>query len=100
MIEILRLSMPISVWIMGFSAVYALQGLTCSRHWPANIDAGSALLVGWAVAVALQILCLAAILRAPSPSRFVQATAVSLAVTALIAAVWTMLPVLTATLCG
>ena len=74
MIEILRLSLPISLWVTGFSAVYALQGLSCSRHWPSDIDAQPILLVAWAVAIAI-------------------------AIAALVAAVWTMVPVLTASVC-
>ena len=99
MIEILRLSLPISLWITGFSAVYALQGLSCSRHWPADIDAHPVLLAAWAVAVAVQAFSLLAVVYAPSPSRFVQTTAFAIAMTALVAAVWTMMPVLTASVC-
>ena len=99
MIEILRLSLPVSVWITGFSAVYALQGLSCSRHWPTDIDARPVLLAAWAVAVAVQAVVLMAVLYAPSRSRFVQTTAVTLAAAALVAAVWTMMPVLAASVC-
>ena len=99
MIEILRLSLPISLWVTGFSAVYALQGLSCSRHWPSDIDAQPILLVAWAVAIAIQALSLMAVDYVPSPSRFVQATAIAIAIAALVAAVWTMVPVLTASVC-
>lgn len=99
MIEILRLSLPIVVWLTRFSAVYALQGLSCSLHWPNDIDARPVLLTAWFVAVAVQALGLMAILYAPSPSRFIQSTAVAIAGTALIAAIWTMMPVLAASVC-
>ena len=99
MIEILRLSLPITVWLTGFSAVYALQSLSCSRHWPTDIDARSVLLVAWFVAIAVQALGLMAVLYAPSPSRFIQSTAVAIAGTALIAAIWTLMPVLAASVC-
>lgn len=99
MIEILRLSLPISLWITGFSAVYALQGLSCSRHWPADIDARAVLLAAWATAIAVQALCLLAIWYAPSPSRFVQTSAMVIAATAFVAAVWTMMPILAASAC-
>ena len=99
MIEILRLSLPVSVWIMGFSTLYALQGLSCSRHWPTDIDARPVLLAAWAVAVAVQALSLMAVVYVPSPSRFVQTTTVTLAAAALVAAVWTMMPVLAASIC-
>ena len=99
MIEILRLSLPITVWLTGFSAVYALQGLSCSRHWPFDLAARPILLGAWAVAIFIQALCLFAILYAPSPSRFVQTTATTLAAAALVAALWTMMPVLAASVC-
>ena len=99
MIEILRLSLPISLWITGFSAVYALQGLSCSRHWPDDLEARPVLLAAWFVAIAVQALGLMAVLYAPSPSRFIQSTAVAIAGTALIAAIWTMVPVLAASVC-
>ena len=35
--EILRLSVPIACWLAGFSAIYALQALSCSRHWPEGL---------------------------------------------------------------
>ena len=97
--EILRLSLPITVWLMGLSAVYALQGLSCSRHWPADVEARLVLLAAWTVAIVLQLLILLAVVYAPSRSRFVQTAAITLAATALVAAVWTMMPVLTASVC-
>lgn len=100
MIEILRLSLPITVWLTGFSAVYALQGLSCSRHWPADLDPRPILLAAWAVAIVLQLVALLVVLSAPSPSRFVQTAAVTLAATALGAAVWTLMPVLVASICN
>ena len=99
MTEILRLSLPITVWITAFSAVYGLQGLTCSRHWPADLEPRPILLAAWAFAVALQVLWLLAILTIPSPSSFVQSTATALAVVALVAAAWTMMPVLATSTC-
>ncbi|MDZ4313109.1 MAG: hypothetical protein U1A24_21415 [Cypionkella sp.] len=99
MIEVLRLSVPITVWLTGFSAVYALQGISCSRHWPSDLDARPVLLAAWVVAIGLQLLTLMTVLYAPSKSRFVQTTATTLAVIALVAAVWTVMPVLVASLC-
>ena len=99
MIEILRLSLPITVWLMGFSAVYALQALSCSGHWPDNMETRPVLLAAWFVAIAVQVLSLMAVLYAPSPSRFIQSTAVAIAGTALIAAIWTMMPVLAVSVC-
>ena len=100
MIAILRLSLPITVWLIGFSAVYALQGLSCSRHWPAGIEPRPVLIAAWAVALALQALTLLAIVYNPSPSRFVRRTAITLAAAAVVACMWTMLPLLATSVCG
>ena len=99
MIEILRLSLPLTVWLTGFSAVYALQALSCSRHWPADLEARPVLIAACVVAVIIQLLSLMAVLFAPSPSRFVQTTATVLAATALVAALWTIIPALAASVC-
>ena len=99
MIEILRLSLPISLWITGFSAVYALQGFTCSRHWPDDLWARPVLLAAWAVCVGVQVLGLMAVRHAPSGSRFVQTAATAIAAAALFAALWTLMPVLVASAC-
>src|SRR5690606_20114388 len=66
MTQILRLSLPITFWLIGFSALYALQGLSCSRHWPAGLDPRTGLLVGAALYILVQGLALLAILRNPS----------------------------------
>ena len=99
MIEILRLSLPITLWVTGFSAVYGLQGLTCSRHWPDAILARPILLAAWACCVGLQVLGLVAVCYAPSKSRFVQTAATAIAATALLAAVWTLMPMLAVSAC-
>ena len=62
-------------------------------------EARPVLLTAWAVAIAVQAPGLMAVLYAPSPSRFIQSTAVAIAGTALIAAIWTMMPVLAASVC-
>lgn len=99
MIEILRLSLPITVWLIGFSAVYALQGLSCSRHWPSEVAARPVLIAAWIIAVGLQALMLVAVLHVPSPSRFTQTIATALAATSLVAAIWALMPVLAVSVC-
>ena len=97
--EILRLSLPMILWLLGFSAVYGLQGIACSRHWPAGMDARMVLLGLAALVVVAQAAMLLMVLRAPSSSRFVQGTAASLAVAAVVAGLWTMMPVLVTSVC-
>lgn len=99
MIEILRLSLPLTIWVTGFSALYALQGLTCSRHWPVEGDARLILVAAATIAVAAQGLCLLVLARHPSPSRFVQTTALTLTIASLVAAVWLLVPILATSTC-
>lgn len=99
MIEILRLSLPFTVWIVGFCAIYALQGLTCSRHWPETVDPRTALIAAALVYVAAQGLVLHLICRGHVASVFAQRTAAVVAVAALIAALWVSLPVLALSVC-
>ena len=99
MIEILRLSLPITVWLTGFSVIYALQGLSCSRHWPMDTDTRTVLIGVSALGVLVQVLILLVVLYAPSTSRFLQSTATALAAAAVVAAAWTMMPVLAAYVC-
>lgn len=100
MSNILRLSLPFTVWIFGFCGVYALQGFACSRHWPPGLDARTALIAAAALFIAMQGLVLWRTVSAPSSTSFVQATATILGAAALGAALWTSLPVLSLTVCG
>ncbi len=99
MSQVFRLSLPLTVWLIGFCALYALQGLTCSRHWPPSIDARSALIAAAAVFVLVQAVVLVAVLRAPSASRFLQRATIALAAVALASAAWTSIPVLAVSIC-
>jgi len=97
--EILRLALPFTVWIVGFCAIYGLQGLSCSRHWPEGLDA-RAVLIGAAVLYALaQVLVLVAVRRGPYELAFMQRAATVVAVAALAAAVWVSLPVVALSVC-
>ncbi|WP_137180682.1 hypothetical protein [Roseomonas sp. AR75] len=103
--DVLRIALPLTVWLGAFSAVYGLEGLVCSERWTAaGLDraTGRLALVGaWAAAVALQAVLLIG-LRSPrfaSPSGFVRCVSLTLAGVALLATAWTLLPVATSTLC-
>jgi hypothetical protein len=100
MTNVLRLSLPFTVWIIGFCAVYALQGLSCSRHWPEGVDPRQALLIAAGLFVAIQALVLVFLLGKPVQSRFVQGTTTTLGAAARAAALWTSSPVLAITVCG
>ena len=105
MTDILRISVPLTAWLAAFSAVYGLQGLVCSERW-ADVGLGlaagrAAMTVAWAAAVALQLALLLA-LRSPrfaSGSAFVRRVSLALAISALVATVWTLIPVVTTSAC-
>lgn len=101
--DILRISLPLTVWIAAFSAVYGLEGIVCSDGWiAAGFGPGhgrAALIAAWTAAIALQVVLIIR-LRKPSPSLpWVQRVGTILAVAALVATVWSLMPVVTASLC-
>ncbi|WP_230532590.1 hypothetical protein [Microvirga roseola] len=97
--DILRISVPLTIWLASFSAVYGLEGLVCSDRW-AQAGRG-ALLMAWAAAIVLQIVLLLALrsTRFASPSGFVRGVSLALAGVALVATAWTLLPVAVTSLC-
>jgi hypothetical protein len=99
MSQVLRLSLPMTLWLVGFSALYGLQGLSCSRHWPTSVEPRTALMAASALYLMVQGLALLVILRRPDASRFVQRVAVGLAAVALGAAAWTSMPILAVSIC-
>lgn len=104
--DILRISVPITAWLAAFSAVYGLQGFLCSDHWGGGewngVAAGRVLLVAaWGAVIAIQAALLLA-LRSPrfaSPRPFVRWVSNLLAAVALVAAVWTLFPVVATSRC-
>lgn len=101
MSDILRLTLPLSVWLCTFSAIYGLQGAICAGAL-AQVSGRAALIAAWLAAVAIQAALLFA-LRRPvwaAEGTFVQRLAVTLAVVALVAATWAQMPVLFASTCN
>ncbi|MCZ0963574.1 hypothetical protein [Paracoccus benzoatiresistens] len=105
MTDILRISLPLTVWIATFSVVYGLEGVVCSDLWTAaglSLGQGRAALVAsWIVAIALQAMVLIG-LRIPrygSSLPWVQRVSTILACVALVATVWSLMPVVTTSLC-
>ena len=103
--DVLRISAPLTVWLAAFSAVYGLEGLVCSERWEeARLGLGAgrvALIAAWVLALMIQAAMLLA-LRSPrfaSKRPFVRTLSLTLAVVALIATAWTLLPVVTTSLC-
>lgn len=94
MSAVLRLALPLTLWIAGFSAVYGLQGLLCARLAPwIGASGDRALLIAAALAViAAQILLCLALRRWPARDPALRRISLGLSVVALVATVWTLLP--------
>lgn len=104
MIDILRISVPLTVWLPSFSAIYGLEGVLCSNRSADAFGflAGRAPLVAaWLIAIAIQVAMLTGLRsrRFASPSPFIRSVSVPLAVTSLVATIWTAFPVMTLSRC-
>ncbi|MCL3883354.1 hypothetical protein [Marivita sp. GX14005] len=106
MMDILRLSLPLALWLASFSAVYGLHGLICSGKWASlgltELSARAALLIATALAVAVQAALVFALRSPPfaSPSPSLRRVSLTLAIVALIATGWTLFPAALMTMCG
>lgn len=107
MTEVLRMALPLTLWLISFSALYGLHGLVCAADWPlapgpAGIAWGRlALLTGAALAILAQLAVLVALGRTrlgPTPG-FLRRATLTLATAALIAAIWTSLPAAVLPIC-
>ena len=103
MSDILRLSLPLTLWLASFSAIYGLQGVICSPYWPGlGLGHGRiALIACGAVALALQIGLLFCLRRSPLRARlpWVHRLTTILAAVAIVATIWTVMPVLVVSVC-
>jgi hypothetical protein len=94
---ILRLALPLTLWIASFSGVYALHGLLCSGRFAGMVEEGTArllLVLAALAALAMQALLLTA-LRAPrwrEPDPALRRIGLGLAVVALVSTAWSLLP--------
>jgi hypothetical protein len=98
MINVFRIALPLTLWLVSFSAVYALHGMICAGTWAWLADPDRrqlALISAWAVAIALQVAALLVLWhpRLGAPPGLVRWVSVALGVAALVAVVWTLFPV-------
>ena len=105
MTHILRISVPLTVWLAAFSAIYGLQGLVCSPRWTeAGLDLAAgrtALVTAAALGVVVQAVLLLAMRHSGLTARpaFVSRLSLVLAVVALVASAWTFVPVVATSAC-
>jgi hypothetical protein len=107
MTDVIRLSLPLTVWLISFSAVYGLQGIVCASSWSttpgiAGLGLGRlVLLAAYATATGVQAATLVALWRERfgDPTGFMRRTTLTLAVVGLVAVLWTLFPVAVLSLC-
>lgn len=103
--DVLRILIPLLVWLAAFSGIYGLHGLLCGHRIEGavfGLDLTRVLMVSaYAVAILMQVLLLAGLYSArfASPSGFVRFVSRGTGWVGLIATVWSLLPVLTTTYC-
>jgi hypothetical protein len=103
--EVFRIALPLTLWLVSFSAIYALHGVICGAQVARLADpamARTALVLAWLVVVFAQLAVLIALLhpRLGGPPGVARWIAVTLAVAALVAAIWTLFPVAVLSLCA
>ena len=106
MTDVVRIVIGLLAWLASFSAVYGLHGISCSFDW-ADAEIWSlslmrfALSAAWMAAIALQLGILAGLYssRLGSKSRFVRAVSRTTAWAGLVAAVWSLFPVVAISSC-
>ncbi|MDF1726482.1 MAG: hypothetical protein P1U53_01920 [Sulfitobacter sp.] len=100
--DLLRISLPITLWLISFSAIYGLHGLVCSARWAAlgnGLAPAAALAVAALVALVLQGIAVVLVYLSPAGSVRMRFVSRALAIVALVALVWTVLPVAFTTSC-
>jgi hypothetical protein len=105
MMDFLRIFTPLLVWLALFSGVYAVHGLGCGLGWD-SVGLGewslhrAALVGAWAGAIAVQagtLYLIAGPLQ--SPAAFARWLSLALAVSGVVAMVWSLFPVAVTTYC-
>ncbi|WP_322889695.1 MULTISPECIES: hypothetical protein [unclassified Yoonia] len=105
MMDLTRILIAPLVWLAAFSAVYGLHGVICGFEIYSTVFGLSLarvlLVAAFALAVAVQVILLWALYqdRFSSTSGFVNFTGRATAWVGVVAAVWTMLPVVLTTYC-
>ena len=104
--DVIRILLPLLLWLASFSAIYGLHGIGCASRWP-EIAVGPIslfrwlLLAAWMAALLAQIGVLAALRseRFGSPAPFGRWTSLALGWVGLVATIWTLHPVAVISTC-
>lgn len=102
MSDILRILIAPLVWLAGFSLVYGLNGVLCSDGLGDDASTSRAILLGaYGLLLALQATILVGLHlpRFASPSGFTRFVSRATGWVGLVAAAWSLMPVLTLSIC-
>ena len=105
--ELLRVLLPLLVWLASFSAIYGLHGLGCASGWtevalPVMSLFRWVLFLAWTATIFFQLLLLLALRtqRFGTTSSFIRRLSITNSWTALIATFWTLHPIAISSTCG
>tara|TARA_R110002111_G_scaffold96081_1_gene148859 strand:+ start:760 stop:1083 length:324 start_codon:yes stop_codon:yes gene_type:complete len=105
--ELLRVLLPLLVWLASFSAIYGLHGLGCASGWtevalPVMSLFRWVLFLAWTATIFFQLLLLLALRtqRFGTTSSFIRRLSITNSWTALIATFWTLYPIAVSSTCG
>jgi hypothetical protein len=107
MTDVIRISLPLTIWLISFSLIYGLHGIVCSSSWStvpslAGLTQGRLVLIAaFAMAILVQItLVFLSSGRFGAAVGFMRWTSITLAIVGLVAVLWTLFPVVVLPLCN
>jgi hypothetical protein len=100
--DVLRLSLPLTIWLIAFSGLYGLHALICAGALPDPALGRPALIAAASLAILVQVLAVLALRsqRFGADTGFARRIGVALASVALIATTWTALPIAVLPICS
>lgn len=105
--ELVRILLPLLVWLASFSAIYGLHGLGCAFGWTEIALSGLSLfrwtlLGAWLAAILVQLLLLLAVRKRLSGSTldFYRVGNLATAWSGVTATGWTLFPLAVSSTCG
>jgi hypothetical protein len=108
MTDVIRISLPLTIWLVSFSLIYGLHGIVCSSSWStapslAGLTQGRLVLIAaFCMAILVQAITLAFLSsgRFGATAGFMRWTSITLAIVGLVAVLWTLFPVAVLPICN
>ncbi len=94
--DLIRLFVPLVLWLASFSAIYGLQAIMCRQGWDQILLIG-----GFGLAIALQsaVLLGLASRKYGASTKFVRQSSLALGLVGMLAVLWTFAPVVFLSAC-